>query len=168
MTLRLILIRHAKSDWSTPGMPDHDRPLNARGRMQAPLIGKWLASRHDLPGQVLCSDETRTVETLTLILAELPEAPAVTITPALYHAPALMMLDALKGQTAPVVMLVGHNPGIAELAGSLVHTPSLHARFSDYPTGATTVIDWGLTSWAEVEIGSGAVRDFIVPDDLTD
>ncbi len=168
MTLRLILIRHAKSDWSTPGTPDHDRPLNARGRMQAPLIGKWLASRHDLPGQVLCSDATRTVETLDLILAELPDRPAVTVTKALYHAPAAMMLDLLKRQTASVVMIMGHNPGIGELAVELVQTPSLHSRFHDYPTGATAVIDWGLPSWSEVEIGSGAVRDFVVPDDLTD
>jgi phosphohistidine phosphatase len=166
MTLRLILIRHAKSDWSTPGAADHERPLNARGRRQAPLIGKWLASRHDLPGQVLCSDAVRTAETLSLILPELPEQPAVAMLPQLYHAQPDTMLGLLHQQIAPVIMMVGHNPGISAFAAWLAHTPPHHPRFADFPTGATAVIDWGMDQWSQVTEASGAVRDFVIPDDL--
>lgn len=166
MSLRLILIRHAKSDWSTPGAADHDRPLNARGRRQAPLIGKWLASRHDLPGVVLCSDAVRTAETLNLILPELPQRPNVVLVPQLYHAQPETMLALLRQQTEAVVMMIGHNPGITEFGNRLAHAQPQHPRFADFPTGATAVIDWGLDGWADVTEGSGALRDFVVPDDL--
>ncbi len=166
MTLRLILIRHAKSDWSQPGTADHERPLNARGRRQAPLIGQWLASRHDEPGIVLCSDAARTVETLSLILPALPAQPEVSTLPQLYLAAPEVMLSVLHKQTVPVVMMVGHNPGIAAFAAMLAHVPPVHTRFHDFPTGATAVIDFALDDWKDVTERSGAVRDFVVPDDL--
>jgi phosphohistidine phosphatase len=168
VTLRLILVRHAKSDWSTPGAVDHDRPLNARGRRQAPLVGRWLASRRDLPQHVLCSDSTRTRETLALMLPELGTSPEVTFTPALYHAAPEVILDTLRRETAPVVMLVGHNPGIAAAATQLAHTAPVHPRFADYPTAATAVFDFTEETWAQIDWHRGTLRDFITPDDLED
>jgi phosphohistidine phosphatase len=168
VTLRLILVRHAKSDWSAAGQPDHDRPLNPRGRRQAPLIGRWLASRRDLPGRVLCSDAARTRETLDLILPELGQPADVTYLATLYHAAPETILGLLRAETVPVVMIVGHNPGLAEAAMRLAHTPPVHPRFADYPTSATAVFDFTEDDWSQVDWGRGTLRDFITPDDLED
>lgn len=167
MTLRLILTRHAKSDWSTPGEADHDRPLNARGRRQAPLVGRWLASRRDIPAKILCSDAVRTRETLDLILPELPGGPEIAIDPALYHAGPDTILSAIRTQHVPVLMVVGHNPGLAEAAQRLAHAAPLHPRFTDFPTAATAVFDFTEDSWSEIGWGRGTVRDFVTPDDLS-
>lgn len=72
MTKRLILIRHAKSAWDDPLLPDHDRPLNPRGEGAARDLGQWLASRGYVPGEVLCSDALRTRATWE---ASLPSSP---------------------------------------------------------------------------------------------
>lgn len=166
MTLRLILTRHAKSDWSTPGAPDHDRPLNARGRRQAPLVGRWLASRRDLPARILCSDATRTRETLGLILPELGTAPDVSFDAALYHAAPETILAAIRAELVPTVMVIGHNPGLAEAALRFCHTPPAHPRFADFPTAATAVFDFTEDAWPQIDWGRGSLRDFITPDDL--
>ena len=166
MTLRLILTRHAKSDWSTPGAPDHDRPLNARGRRQAPLVGRWLASRRDLPARILCSDATRTRETLDLILPELGVAPDVSFDAALYHAAPETILAAIRAELVPTVMVIGHNPGLAEAAVRLCHTPPAHPRFADFPTAATAVFDFTEDAWPQIDWGRGSLRDFVTPDDL--
>jgi phosphohistidine phosphatase len=166
MTLRLILIRHAKSDWSQPGQPDHDRPLNDRGRRDAARLGVWLASRGDRPDQILCSTATRTRETLDHLLPALGDAPEISFRDSLYHAAPPVMLAEIGKATGQVVMVLGHNPGIAELARLLAHRPAQHPRFVDYPTAATTVFDFAVETWAEAGPGRGALRDFVVPDDL--
>ena len=77
MTLRLVLIRHAKSSWDDFSIEDHDRQLNERGRRSAPAIGQWIADRGDIPTEVLCSDAKRTRETLDLLMEQWPTTPAV-------------------------------------------------------------------------------------------
>ncbi|MCC7321241.1 MAG: histidine phosphatase family protein [Rubellimicrobium sp.] len=167
MTLRLILTRHAKSDWSAPGQEDAERPLNAHGRDEAGQIGRWLSSRGYRPDLVLSSPAQRTVETMEHLLAALGAEPATRIEPALYAAgmPALMAtLRAVEGQT---VLVIGHNPGIADLAAALVHDRPFNPRFADFPTGATAVIDLALPGWDGIAPGLGALRDFVTPDDLS-
>lgn len=166
MTLRLILTRHAKSDWASTALGDHDRPLNARGRRQAPLIGEWLAGKGYLPDRVLCSDALRTRETAELILAELPDPPPVTFLAALYHASAAGMLECLKRAEGRAVMVIGHNPGIADLAGSLAQTQPEHPRFLDYPTSSTGVFDFDAQTWSGLTPGTGRITDFVIPADL--
>jgi phosphohistidine phosphatase len=166
VTLRLILTRHAKSDWSTPGEADHDRPLNARGRSQAPLVGRWLASRRDIPDRILCSDATRTRETLDLILPQLPGSPETALVPSLYQAPPEVILSAIQVQHVSVLMVIGHNPGLTEAARRLAHTAPLHPRFTDFPTAATAVLDFTEDAWSEIGWGRGTLRDFVTPDDL--
>lgn len=166
MTLRLILTRHAKSDWSQPGQSDADRPLNRRGQRDAPRLGLWLASRGYLPDLVLCSTAARTRETLDLVLTTLGSAPEVRHLPSLYHAEPEAIQAELARAAGKTVMVVGHNPGIAAFAQDLVHDRPLHPRFDDFPTAATAVIDFALPTWAEIGRGQGAIRDFVVPDDL--
>jgi phosphohistidine phosphatase len=161
---RLILTRHAKSAWDDPGMADHDRPLNARGRRSALELGEWLHSRGYEPDQVLCSTAARTRETWARVLAApLEVTPGVTFSDALYHASPDLMLKALHGAEGDCVMMLGHNPGIAEFARMMPARGPMHPDFSRYPTAATLVVDFDAAGWGEVRPGRGSVLDFFVP-----
>ena len=163
---RLILTRHAKSAWDDPLTPDHDRPLNDRGIAAAADLGQWLASRGYVPGEVLCSDAMRTRETWAGIAPALPGSPALELKPALYHAGPEVMLAVLRHATKDTVMIIGHNPGIAEFAARLVVHPPLNAEFARYPTGATLVVDFNVETWTMAGFGGGATVDFIVPREI--
>ena len=166
MTRRLILTRHAKSSWDDPAVADHDRPLNTRGKSAAADLGQWLASRGHLPDVVLCSDAVRTQQTWTGIQPMLGATPELVLKPALYHAGPDVMLAVLRHATAQSVMMVGHNPGIAEFAERLLQRPPLDDTFRRFPTGATLVADFAIESWADLQPGTGVVVDFVVPREL--
>lgn len=163
---RLILTRHAKSSWDDPMMPDHDRPLNERGKAAAADLGQWLASRDYIPGEVLCSDALRTRKTFSGIAPALPGTPMLELKPALYHAGPDVMMAVLRHATADVVMMIGHNPGIAEFAQRLVAHPPTTPDFQRYPTGATLVVDFDAPDWASVGFGLGVAADFVVPREI--
>ena len=164
---RLILTRHAKSSWEDPMTPDHDRPLNARGKAAAADLGQWLASRGYVPDEVLCSDTLRTRKTWSGIAPALPGTPILELKPALYHAGPDVMLAVLKHARADCVMMIGHNPGIGEFAARLVAQPPKNTEFGRYPTGATLVVDFAVDNWADVDWATGVADDFIVPRDLS-
>jgi phosphohistidine phosphatase len=166
MTLRLILIRHAKSSWSDPFADDHARVLNARGRASAEAIGEWMAAQGYIPDVALCSDAARTQETAALIFAALSPQPKLELTGAIYHASPDTILALLHRQTAPTVAVIGHNPGIGMLANMLVKSAPEHHRFSDYPTCATTVIDFEGESWRKAKARTAHCTAFVVPRDL--
>lgn len=163
MTKRLILIRHAKSSWDNAALADHDRPLNKRGHGAAAELGQWLASRGYVPDEVISSDSTRTRETWEEIAAALAAPPEPRFTPKLYQAAADTMLAVLRHATGGVVLMLGHNPGIAEFAHRLVARAPLHAEFQKYPTGATLVAEFPIEDWADLAWASGAADDFVVP-----
>ena len=165
---RLILTRHAKSDWQS-GDDDPARPLNKRGRRAAPVIGRWLEANGHLPDLVLCSDARRTRETMTLILAEWQNWPPVRQRKSLYQASAARILEILHAETgADAIMVIAHNPGIGQLADALLDDSPGHPRFEDYPTAATTVIGFQEDDWAKIEPGMGRLIDFTIPADLDD
>ena len=153
--MKLILLRHAKSDWSDPEQEDRDRSLNARGQAAAAKIGGWLASRGHLPDLVLCSDAARTRQTFEALA--LP-ACDTSFRPDLYLAGSDVILALAKAQTAACVLIVAHNPGIAEAAAKAVETPPAEPDFARYPTGACTVVD--LTAGLP-----GRFLDFTTPRD---
>lgn len=163
---RLILTRHAKSAWDDPLTPDHDRPLNERGKNAAADLGAWLASRDYAPAQVLCSDAVRTRATFSGIAPALPGTPILDLKPALYHAGPDVMLAVLRHASADCVMMIGHNPGIAEFAERLVAKTPMNPEFARYPTGATLVVDFSTPTWEAVEWGMGTVVDFVVPREI--
>ncbi|CAN1542987.1 SixA Phosphohistidine phosphatase SixA [Paracoccaceae bacterium] len=163
---RLILTRHAKSSWDDPLTPDHDRPLNERGKAAAADLGQWLASRDYVPGEVLCSDSLRTRKTFSGIAPALPGAPVLELKPALYHAGPDVMMAVLRHATADTVMMIGHNPGIAEFAARLVAHAPVGPDFARYPTGATLVVDFDLADWGQLAFGTGVTVDFIVPNEI--
>jgi phosphohistidine phosphatase len=163
---RLILTRHAKSSWDDPLTPDHDRPLNERGKAAAADLGQWLASRGYVPDEVLCSDALRTRKTFSGIAPALPATPVLELKPALYNAGPDVMLAVLRHAKGDVVMMIGHNPGISEFASRIVAHPPQSAEFSRYPTGATLVADFAIDSWDQVAFGMGVVDDFIIPREI--
>ena len=161
---RLILTRHAKSAWDDPTMADHDRPLNARGRRAALELGEWLGSRGYEPDEVMCSASARTRETWARVaVAPLEVTPKVEVSEVLYHASPDIMLKLLSRAKGDTVMMLGHNPGIAEFARMLPARAPSHPDFSRYPTAATLVVDFQIGSWAEVKPATGSVLDFFVP-----
>lgn len=163
---RLILTRHAKSSWDDPTMADHDRPLNERGQAAAADLGQWLASRGYVPEEVQCSDALRTRKTFSGIAPALPGTPVLELKPALYHAGPDVMMAVLRHATADTVMMIGHNPGIAEFAHRLVSKTPTSPDFTRYPTGATLVVDFAVDTWGEVEFGQGVPVDFVVPREI--
>lgn len=166
MTKRLILTRHTKSNWDDPLTPDHERPLNERGKAAAADLGDWLASRGYVPDEVYCSDALRTRKTWSGLAPALPGTPILELKPALYNAGPDVMLAVLRHAKAQSVMMIAHNPGIAEFAARLTNRAPLNPEFQRYPTGATTVLEFAIDDWADAEYGAGAPLDFIVPREI--
>lgn len=169
---RLLLLRHAKSDWAQGGQRDADRALAERGRQVAPLMGHYLA-RHGLrPDHVLVSPARRTRETSELVLPAFAEAPAVAYEPRIYEAPAKTLLEVVRDASSTVhtLLLIGHNPGVQELASLLMAGGDIRARLSlleKFPTAALAVIDLPVDNWREVEPHSGRLDRFITPRALS-
>ncbi|MFW2589128.1 SixA phosphatase family protein [Sagittula sp. SSi028] len=160
---RLILMRHAKSDWKH-GTADVARPLNGRGRRSAQAMGLWLHDVGYIPDEILCSSAARTRETLEHLAMAAPTC----YRKSLYLAEADSLLADLRGCSGDCVLLVGHNPGIADLAHVLVAQAPNHERWEDYPTCATLVTDFDIDTWADLRPGTGQLVDFAVGRDLTD
>jgi phosphohistidine phosphatase len=116
---RLILLRHAKSAWDTGASSDHDRPLSARGRQDAPVIGRWLRQAGWIPEVVLSSTATRTRQTWATMAPHLAPDAAVTFLPKLYLSGVRTVRPILAEQTAQTVLLIGHNPGWEDIASTL-------------------------------------------------
>lgn len=163
--LKLILMRHAKSSWGDPGLDDHARPLNDRGRRAARAMGAWLKDSGHTPSVVVSSDSARTIETWDCMRPSL--APdRVVFTDALYHASANTILRVLREVGASPALILCHNPGIADFAERIAVQPPDHPRFQDYPTASVAVITFQQPSWQGVGWSSGDVIDFVVPRDL--
>ncbi|AWI84386.1 phosphoglycerate mutase [Alloyangia pacifica] len=159
---RLILMRHAKSDWSV-GMPDHARPLNPRGRKSAEALGVWLRAQEILPDQVLCSSAARTCETLDLLhLGEV----ATRFEDRLYLAEPATLLKSLQAAKGSTVLMLAHNPGIGDFARGLVARAPWHPKFGTYPTGATLVANFEIGEWSDARMGGALCHAFIVPREL--
>ena len=164
--LKLILTRHAKSSWDNPLLYDHDRPLNSRGVISARAIGQWIKVQGHLPDLVLTSSATRAQMTAELISEALEFKGDFTVEPNLYHAASETMLKHLRRVESANVLMVGHNPGIADFAGRIVTQPPDHIRFFDYPTAATLVATSSKSTWREVGFGDLAPVDFVIPREL--
>ena len=174
--LTLLLLRHAKSDWDNPALSDYDRPLAKRGRKAAPRMGAEIAALGLRPDIILCSSAVRTRETLALVLPALSDPPpAVVYDDAIYMAAPSDLLAALRGlaprDPAPqTVMVVGHNPGMEELAEMLVgggDEQSLELMDEKFPTCALAVFAFDAKGWADVAPGTGTLTRFLTPAQLT-
>lgn len=120
---RLIVMRHAKSDWEAGASSDHDRPLNDRGRREAPSVGKGLVELHAIPELVLSSDAARTRETWDRIRGSFPNA-TVELEPSFYLAGLETVRDRFVqvSDALATVLVLGHNPGWEDMASELTGT----------------------------------------------
>jgi phosphohistidine phosphatase len=161
------LLRHAKSSWDT-GLPDDERPLAKRGRKAAKAIRRYLREQRIEPELVLCSSARRARETLELIEPALRSAD-VRVERSLYGAGGDELLDRLRAVPDHVgsAMLIGHNPGLQELALDLVG-PAADVRElrAKYPTAALVTLAFGAPSWRLIEPGTGNLAGFVRPREL--
>ena len=174
--MRLLLLRHAKSDWSKD-QDDHNRPLSARGRKAAPAMAHFMRMKDYLPQTVLCSTAQRTRETLDLLLAAWSKKPAVRFERELYLAEWPVLLANLKNATArsSPLLLIGHNPGMEQLAVALAlqskgvaERARLQRLTQKFPTAALAVLDFDISTWRLLKPGSGQLVDYVRPKDLDD
>ncbi|MGD9914462.1 MAG: histidine phosphatase family protein [Rhizobiaceae bacterium] len=171
MARTLLLLRHAKSSWTDQSLGDFERPLAKRGRKAAPLVGREMAKRGWVPNLALVSGARRTRQTWAFVAAELPAKPAVQFSDALFHAEPDTLLEIIRSvpRSCASVMVVGHNPGLEELAqmlagprSSAVALASLKEKF---PTGALVrfAVD---RPWSELATAGPTLTEFLRPRDL--
>ena len=165
---RLMLLRHAKSDWAKPGLRDHDRPLNPRGRDAAQRMGVYMVRHALVPDLIVASTAKRVTETLDLLLPAFDRPPKIVSEPHLYGAGSTALLGIVKeaARTTHSLLLVGHNPGMAEFAALLIASGDVDARqrlIEKFPTAGLAVIDFALDDWAKVHPRGGRLDRFVVP-----
>ncbi len=167
MTRTLVLLRHAKSAWPD-GVDDHDRPLAARGRRDAPAVGRWLRDAGFRPEVAVVSSALRTRQTFDLLAAELPEPPKQRISDEVYRAGAGDLLDIVRSLEPGLTraLVVAHNPGIGSLANVLDDESSAvegrdRMRIS-FPTSALAVFEVH-SAWSDVDPGAATLTAFAAP-----
>jgi phosphohistidine phosphatase len=164
----LTLLRHAKSGWDDPVTRDFDRPLNPRGRRAARTVGAELKAQGLAFDLVLASPARRVIETLAEVAAGYG-ALGSEYDERLYLASAAALLDIVRHAPDRVdrLLLVGHNPGMEELALSLARRDRLRGEVEiKYPTGTVAEIELPVERWSEVKGGIGRIVRFIRPRDL--
>jgi phosphohistidine phosphatase len=167
---QLILLRHAKSTWDDASMPDRDRPLNARGRRAAAIMRQAMQELGLAPDLVLVSTARRTMETLE-VLEPWDDAPLIEPMDSLYLANPVQLTAALHGvaETVRSVLLIGHNPGLHDLALSLAGPAAIaggghqaRALAAAFPTGALAEFVVA-GSWWDLREGGGRLVRFLTP-----
>lgn len=163
----LYLLRHAKSSWADPSLADHERPLAPRGRRDAKRIAKHLREIDCPPELAICSPAVRTRETLELVRPVLV-ASTVVFEEDLYGASSDQLLARLRRipDTVSSVMLVGHNPGLHQLALALASAGDELGRLeAKFPTAALATLEVP-KPWSRLEPGDATLSAFVVPKQL--
>lgn len=143
----LFLIRHAKSSWDDPGLADKERPLNDRGRRDAPMMGKRLAERRIRPDMILSSPAVRALTTAETIARELDyKRKNIVVDDRLYAVEADDLLEVIRalGDNLECVMLFGHNPELTELAHRFSR------KITSLPTCAVVELTFDANSWSKI------------------
>ena len=157
---RLLLLRHAKAERSQPGGNDRERVLAERGRADALKLGAYMVRHAFMPDLAVVSTAARTRETWEQVAAAFQDIPRAKFEDRLYEAPPQAMLAVIK-ETAPrigTLLLIGHNPGLQELAAILIGAGDVDARQrlkEDFPTSALAVVNFALEDWSRVHRGAG-------------
>lgn len=178
---RLTLMRHAKSSWDGSYKDDFDRPLNKRGRRDAPLMGAVINEQLGAPDIVLCSDAARTRETLTLAAPHFSNEPAIDYQHTLYLASPAQLLASIAAtgtaaraarKAAPAhILVIAHNPGLHALSLSLADParsrPQDLIRLAEkFPTAALAHFTFDTPDWPERLPRKGILKLFATPKSL--
>lgn len=165
---RLYIIRHAKSSWDDDGLSDFDRPLNDRGKRDAPRMGKRLKEKDVHPNVVVSSAAKRAMSTAKRI-AEILHYPEANIVrdKALYHASESQILSVLRSirPGADVVVVVGHNPGLTDFANSLSQKKWVT---DNIPTCGIAAFELPIERWTDLEFETGKLLFFDFPKSRED
>ena len=164
---RLILLRHAKTERAEPGARDRDRKLIKRGRADAPAIGAYMARHHLVPDLAVVSPAARAQETWALAAAAFAKPPPTIIDDRIYNATADQLVAVITDQRkARSLLVVGHNPGLHDLAVALIASGNVEARerlTEKLPTCGLVVIDLPLDDWALLHPQAGRLERFVSP-----
>ncbi|HDR89217.1 MAG TPA: histidine phosphatase family protein [Bacteroidetes bacterium] len=158
---RLIIARHAKSDWSFPERDDLDRPLKDRGISDACIMGRRMKKTNVIPDLILSSPALRAIHTALIYARELEfDLSALRLNGSIYRASAhnLMQMAESLPEEVHSVMIVGHNPAFTDLANHFLPKP-----VENVPTSGLVVLDFQATSWKEVSPGSLVAEAFDYP-----
>jgi phosphohistidine phosphatase len=169
---RLMLFRHAKTEPNAPSGRDEDRRLDDRGRRDAAEIGRWIRHNPPFPTHILVSHAVRALQTWEFAWEAMKEtvpAPEVELTPELYGADLAQLLETIRNAsvTDPKrLMLVGHNPGMHELAIALAGggDPAGRAALADnLPTAGLAIFDFDVDDWSDIGLRRGRLELFVSP-----
>ncbi len=167
---RILILRHAKSDWAAGIGSDFERPLNGRGRRAAAATGAWLADECPVPSLVLCSAARRAEETWAIVARQWPEAPEAVLDESLYLAETSDLLQLLRSldDAVETVCLIGHHPGFDGLAILLSAdraAPQVADMRAKFPTAALADLAFG-GPWSSLGPGKATLLRFVRPKDL--
>lgn len=157
----LLVIRHAKSSWDDPAMSDIDRPLNKRGKRDAPFMGGVLRFQGLVPDLILCSPAKRAVKTARLVARAVGyRDEAIVVREEIYMHALPVMLELIRRleDDHDRVYLVGHNPELTELVNALAGE-----NIANIPTCGMASVEFDVESWAHVMDGSGRLVFFDYP-----
>jgi phosphohistidine phosphatase len=148
----LLLMRHAKSSWKESKLADHERPLNKRGRHDAPMMGELLIERELVPQKILCSSALRARQTAELLAENAGYSEEITYSDRLYLAEADEYFSALRELPDDIdrVMLIGHNPGLETLL------QLLSGQIQSLPTAVIAHLSLPVDSWADISSETAA------------
>ncbi|MBK8900766.1 MAG: histidine phosphatase family protein [Anaerolineaceae bacterium] len=161
----LLILRHAKSDWGNSHLQDHDRPLNDRGRYDAPRMGAWLKQQDMVPELIISSTAERAWTTAELVALACDFAGELRTTRDFYLAGPPEYIEVLNelADSFERVMIVGHNPGMEELVALLTE------QERPFTTANVAVVELPIDSWGELSIFTdGRLRHHWQPRDLPD
>lgn len=160
----LMLLRHAKSDWDDSSLADFDRPLAARGKRDAPRVGKELRKRGSSPDLIISSPAARARATINAVIKAAKLDGELQFDESIYGASSAELLKLLRRlrDTSSRALLVGHNPGFEDLLGRLT---GLHERM---PTAALACIEFQIDRWEDVEDGKGRLAWLVIPKQLAE
>ena len=169
---RLMLLRHAKTENEAPSGRDEDRRLDNRGHRDAAEIGSWIGHHPPFPDLVLVSHAMRALQTWQIAweaMKELVSEPEVELVPELYGADVSQLLETIHDASSADpkrLMLVGHNPGMHELALALAgggDRAGRKALTDNLPTSGLAIFDFDLDDWADVAFRRGRLAAFVSP-----
>jgi len=159
----LLILRHAKSSWDNPNIADHDRPLNKRGKRDAPRIGRLIRDQDIVPDLIISSTAKRAAATAEAVADACDYEGDIEFTRSFYHADAETFLDRLSSvqDQNSIVMVVSHNPSVEELLESLT------GRWERMPTAALAQVDLDIGNWSEIEdMPEGELTNLWIPKNI--
>lgn len=161
----LLIMRHAKSSWDDPALPDHDRPLNKRGKRDAPTMGRLLRNRGVVPELIITSTAARARKTAKRVAQSCDYNKDIVQRAELYEGGVEHYVQALREQGDPAerILIIGHNPDLAEWLETLT------GQLTTFPTAAIAHMELDIATWSDLTVATpGRLLNLWRPKELPD